>query len=785
MPVSSFDRLFSDADGLLGSVFLDSAAPTLSKASLHRLVVVSGLIETSQARATYGHWRTKTQCKADPTLRYWKSLEDLPAYLAYKSHALNPTTLTPMKPRLDVLRSEPVGFILLVTTIITTTNAPAPGPPIITIVAAPSMANIGSPDPIIEPGILFEDIWSPSVLVPFEKVLTIDAPHCPVLAASEGFSRAIPSPTPQLYLEDAKPLFFPSGELLCGTVEIGPAGSTYRSFFLPEICSPPLGLVWPTNVSFDDFKESIRALGLSYRPFLHLLTALEPQLQKWFPAVSAHPDTFTVPSCPYLEEMVQAFPSLIDGTYPPSITDSRGFSPLADMRYGLFWRLHCDHILAMTVGPGHQHFSTYLQRGTAGITATTYLGAAIPGRFCPNFGFHFKPHNNKWPTDSHPTEHFSAEILVSLDARDYEAVTIEVHGDRWAPIPSLLTRDQLSTQRHRNNTPRQSRAPPVTTNGDPVITAPAPQPDQLLPPATDPNQIAVPAHHPFDPFDGQTTARTPIPPAGNTHPPTMPLPGMNQPFIPPQVQPFSPPPIRPHTQSLGTGDTPFTHSARALFPQPSQPLVSQQSIPHTSSHSSRRFDYERASLENEATRRAANMEFLSVCLLLSHTSPNYTLFDPVNRRPIPPEQNLFPREPCHHARREILSYIDLSRPDLPHNSGRTYLAGILSANGIDFQQAYRGSYFTNKFFSSIINVESWLVSPHASPLATQTSNAIPSLHLFDFLSCISSISHGKNLLPTNGLTPLQARHVGNLIYYCFASFDIKEDFKTCPFSLLS
>jgi hypothetical protein len=74
------------------------------------------------------------------------------------------------------------------------------------------------------------------------------------------------------------------------------------------------------------------------------------------------------------------------------------------------------------------------------------------------------------------------------------------------------------------------------------------------------------------------------------------------------------------------------------------------------------------------------------------------------------------------------------------------------------------------------------VSPHASPSANQASTAIPSLHILDFLSCITSISHGQNLLPSAGLTrPLQARHVGNLIYYCFAALDIKENFTTCPF----
>jgi hypothetical protein len=28
-------------------------------------------------------------------------------------------------------------------------------------------------------------------------------------------------------------------------------------------------------------------------------------------------------------------------------------------------------------------------------------------------------------------------------------VIIEVHSNRWAPIPALLTRDERSTQRHR------------------------------------------------------------------------------------------------------------------------------------------------------------------------------------------------------------------------------------------------------------------------------------------------------------------------------------------------
>jgi hypothetical protein len=168
------------------------------------------------------------------------------------------------------------------------------------------------------------------------------------------------------------------------------------------------------------------------------------------------------------------------------------------------------------------------------------------------------------------------------------------------------------------------------------------------------------------------------------------------------------------------------------------------------------------------------MEFLSICLLLAHNGQAYTLFDPINRRPIPPEHNIFPHKPFHHVRRKIFSYLDLTHPALLHHSGRTYLASILLANDIDFQQAYQGAFFTNKFLKSIINVDSWLVAPHATPSPPNEVTAIQSLHVFDFLASIRSISHGQNLLPAAGLTPLQARHVGNLVYFCFASLDIKE-----------
>ncbi len=88
------------------------------------------------------------------------------------------------------------------------------------------------------------------------------------------------------------------------------------------------------------------------------------------------------------------------------------------------------------------------------------------------------------------------------------------------------------------------------------------------------------------------------------------------------------------------------------------------------------------------------MELLSIYLLLTHCSPGFALYNTAHHCPIIPDQNLFPREACKHARREILANLEPSKPTLLHNSGRTYLASILSAQGIDFHQAYYGTFFT-------------------------------------------------------------------------------------------
>jgi hypothetical protein len=185
--------------------------------------------------------------------------------------------------------------------------------------------------------------------------------------------------------------------------------------------------------------------------------------------------------------------------------------------------------------------------------------------------------------------------------------------------------------------------------------------------------------------------------------------------------------------------------AHNLFPLEQGPTSQVVAHPATSCHI---FYYNLVTLYTDNQRATANMEFLSICLLLTHYSPDFSLYHTVHQCTIPIEQNLFSREPCKHARREILSALDSSKPNLPLHLGRTYLASILSANGIDFHQTYNGNFFTQQFFSSLININNWAVSPLACPSSQFDAGSIRTLHIFDFLRAVTTIGTSPSLIPS-------------------------------------
>jgi hypothetical protein len=282
--------------------------------------------------------------------------------------------------------------------------------------------------------------------------------HCPVLAAQEGYSRdpSLKTIVDNILL-DSQPLLLPEGELIGATVQHR-EDTFLRAFYLPEVCNLPLGLRWPTDIGFPEFAASIQAaLGKNSPPFEAILQALKPIMEPWFNKVASDPQLFQISRRQFLPLYDAHFPIIMSGTWPDSAPDPEAFSPVLEMLNGFVWRLWCDRILTTATVMNHNYLKSYLSMGESAITTTTYLGASIPGRFCPNFAFHFKI--DGWPTDSTDTattaflSEFERLPLISWQAQQHARIPINLHQLASTVLLPLQTREQLSSAKHKAKTP--------------------------------------------------------------------------------------------------------------------------------------------------------------------------------------------------------------------------------------------------------------------------------------------------------------------------------------------
>jgi hypothetical protein len=82
--------------------------------------------------------------------------------------------------------------------------------------------------------------------------------------------------------------------------------------------------------------------------------------------------------------------------------------------------------------------------------------------------------NSQWPTPDNPLPPFAKPSQLSIEARDYAIVTIDVHSSRPAPVQALQTRDEILAETHCNQPARAIVASPVLPNvTDPHLTPPS------------------------------------------------------------------------------------------------------------------------------------------------------------------------------------------------------------------------------------------------------------------------------------------------------------------------
>jgi hypothetical protein len=108
----------------------------------------------------------------------------------------------------------------------------------------------------------------------------------------------------------------------------------------------------------------------------------------------------------------KGFPAVETGDFPDQIVDPLAFSPLQEMLHGYIWRLTCDQVLAIRTVQMRKFSLLYLVRGEMALNADSYFGTKLPGRFCPNFAYHFCVANN-WPARPDPLKDLAKLHRVS------------------------------------------------------------------------------------------------------------------------------------------------------------------------------------------------------------------------------------------------------------------------------------------------------------------------------------------------------------------------------------
>jgi hypothetical protein len=710
-------RLFRGTDAPLGSEWLTSVGSGWTDSSLHHLVEKTGTLRAAKTKEIYGHFRTKTQM-ASCEGPYWSP--DPSTKVKAEATRLN-DMLEDATQRLKKLRTDAVGGLLVVTSCVDDEGTSLP---FITLIAAPSVATFNAVTG--DSGVILEDLWDPSVLTDFLPDLTLSSIHCPLIGAQEGFSRAKSlKPSVIELLQDSQPLFFPAGELTCAQV-MKDGKRCLRTIFLPEVCNLPVGMRWPVDIGLANFKSSIQGvLGSAGLVFLHVLSELEPLLTPWFDAIPQNVSSFIILSTPFLPLYDKHFPAIDTGIWPETVQDADGFSPLMDMLNGHVWRLWCDRILTTSTPMNRQFLAKYLTQGASAITAKTYLGADIPGRFCPNYAYHF-PVANGWPTDT-TGQAFLGEFqhahLISPQAKQHDPVELDLHQPMVVLDP-LSTREEQQSAKHKAGTPKYTYAkPPEPKRTEPLATHPVASANRA-----DSSPMRLPT---------STTQYTPSPGRGPSRE-SLKKKTTTKRSLDDELQASM---IVKPTQTYGPGDV-------CKLPK---------------------FDPLLATVYTAEGRSLASDTFLNVCRLLAHHSDSRQLS--VDKELLPKDSNIYVREPCGLFRREILQHL----PKYSSVSGfmyqfRSFMEAILSPLQISFASVYDPNFFTGAFLHSFLSVDSWMVDDNMSPSHVPAN----SFHVYQLIGCLQSHKGKTMLLPLNGLSLLEAKQIGILVFYLFAQMDLQD-----------
>ncbi len=137
------------------------------------------------------------------------------------------------------------------------------------------------------------------------------------------------------------------------------------------------------------------------------------------------------------------------------------------------------------------------------------------------------------------------------------------------------------------------------------------------------------------------------------------------------------------------------------------------------------------------------------------------------------------REPCRLFRTEILKPL---QNNLTSTAFLTPFQSFMERNlrraRMELTSICNPLFFTGELLHSLLSVESWMVSPHLKPTQTPAKTfhvyrLIPSLRRHSSMATL--------LLPEEGLSLMDAKHLGVLTYHLFAMIDLTDLFDDAKF----
>jgi hypothetical protein len=169
--------------------------------------------------------------------------------------------------------------------------------------------------------------------------------------------------------------------------------------------------------------------------------------------------------------------------------------------------------------------------------------------------------------------------------------------------------------------------------------------------------------------------------------------------------------------------------------------------------------------------------FLNCCRLIAHYTARISLLDPASQAPLSSDYNIFVRNPSLLFWSEILQTILQDKYGGFLSQFQGFLEAILRSVQATVASTYAPAFFTSAFLTSLYSVESWMVSPHIA-----LSSVPPrSFHVYRLIRSLPAYADYGLLLPANGLTLLEAKHLGLLTYYLFAMVDLPDTLQDTHF----